>query len=152
MRRLHAVGRTRSLDHDELRTVCGVSSLTELTTEQLQYHANRLEQNRPERRRPTRQPNWRPTMGASKRQRALIVQIATDAGWPRGELNGWLAKRHGIKDLDRDTIDSHKTRDIINQLMNVLDKEAAARGWQLILTRDGYELDKPEPRDERIPF
>lgn len=140
MRRLHAIAARRGFSHDDLHALCGVRSLTELSTDELHRHATRLERDEPT--RGYRYPPLQPTLGASKAQRRFVFAIARDLEWPRTKLTGWLRGRFKIDDLDRGYAAPVTVEAVKNQLLNILAKEAAGRGWTFRRTRAGYVLNK----------
>lgn len=135
LQRLHAIGARRGLSHEDLRAACGVPSLSALTADDLQRHADRLEADRTESR-----PFM--TTGASKRQRSLIWRAGRDLGLDPPTLRGFLRERCGIDDLWGRHVEPAAARTALNQLMARLTKESAARGWAFQETPDGYRLNK----------
>lgn len=140
MRRLHAIAAQRGFSHDDLHTLCGVRSLTELSADELHGHATRLERDEPT--RGYRYPPIQPTLGATKAQRRFVFVLARDLEWPRTKLTGWLKGRFQLDDLDRGYADPLAVASARDQLLNILAKEAAARGWDFRRTRAGYVLNK----------
>lgn len=140
MRRLHAIAARRGFSHEDLHTLCGVQSLTELSDDELHNHATRLDEDQPT--RGYRYPPTGPTLGASQAQRRFVFVLARDLEWSRHKLLGWLKSRAGLDDLDRGYADPLAVASAKDQLLNILAKESAARGWQFRRTRSGYVLDK----------
>lgn len=103
LRRLHAIAARRGLDHDDLRAACGVPSLAALSVDQLHRHADRLEADRPARRRgyrsgrsPLAPGELRLDHDATIRQRRRIEALFDQLGWPPATRAHWLAARHNV--------------------------------------------------------
>jgi hypothetical protein len=134
LKALHAIGRRRGWDHQELRRLAGVrESLKELSVIEAGRLIDRL-QTEEHKKDWTPPPPDRARRGtirlATERQRNMIVGLFADLGWDAAKAGAWLKSRHGITDLANGTFSSAAAVPVINEL------NAMNRSRQLKVSRE----------------
>lgn len=152
LRALHAAGRQRGLSHEDLRAVCGVTSLKDLSRADAAAVLDRLNNDRPDSRRyKTRTTRGldpgevRHTGDATSRQRRTILYLLNKLGWDDGSCTHWLSIRYAVdySKLDATWIDRQTAHEIINAL-----DAAAEKGGVL----DAEVTTETQGCAEEIPF
>lgn len=129
LRALHAAARQKGLTHEDLRAVCGVASLKELTLDDANRVLARLNADRPDgtrsrsavsRRLPRLQPGV--IRSATANQRAYIGKLLEKLG-RLDHPPDWLWSTYHIKSVADDAFDTRVAHKIIQQLYRWCAKE-----------------------------
>lgn len=159
LRALHAAGRQRGLGHEELRAVCGVQSLKDLTRDQAGQFIDRLNNDRPAPRRYKQRARRGLDPGeirhqgdATSRQRRTIHYLFNRLGWSDATRTHWLDTRYGVDyaQLNLVWIDRAVATEIINALDAADNKPKAgsykpeAGGFQLPASSSRLSASNPE--------
>ncbi len=155
LKALHAIGRRRGWDHQELRRLAGVrESLKELSVVDAARLIDRLQTEE------HRKPDWTPPPPdrgrrgawrrgaytlrlATERQRNQIVALFDDLGWDAAKAGAWLKNRHNITDLTGGTFSTSAAVQVVNELNAIIRKRCA---------RVARELDEGGSTGGRVPF
>ena len=126
LRCLHALGKQRDLGHEDLRAVCGVESLTQLTHARADQVIRELRADRPQARRRRRAVPGVIRL-VTDGQRAKLAELIVETGWPAHMQAGWLTNRHGIADVATGTYTTKTASEAIKQLIKAVRKKKVSR-------------------------